>query len=124
MHIGDLIIRGRKLFYRKQGKEIPVHRIYNRVIFDELQNRIDFNTDYHLTEDVEVEWAGHPNWFFRISKYTMPFLKSSAVPDSRFLKDYAAIPADLENYVLKPLFSFSGSGVIFNVKKADIEAIK
>ncbi len=79
--------------------------------------------DFHLTEDVEVEWAGHPNWFFRISKYTMPFLKCSAVPDSRFLSDYTTIPDDLENYVVKPLFSFSGSGVIFHVRKEDIEAI-
>jgi len=123
VHIGDLIIRGQKLFYKKDGKEIPVHRIYNRVIFDELHNLRDLKTDYHLTEDVDVEWAGHPNWFFRISKYTMPFLKTRAVPDSRFLTDYMHIPADLENYVLKPLFSFSGSGVIFHVKKEDIEAI-
>jgi len=123
VHIGNLTIRGRKLFYRKNGKEIPVHRIFNRVIFDELLGRKDLKTDFHLTEDVEVEWAGHPNWFFRISKYTMPFLKSKAVPDSRFLGDYIDIPADLENYVLKPLFSFSGSGVIFHVRKEDIEAI-
>lgn len=123
VHIGDLSIRNKKLFYKKEGREIPVKRIYNRVIFDELLSRKDLKSDFHLTEDVDVEWAGHPNWFFRISKYTMPFLKCSAVPESRFLSDYVTIPEDLENYVLKPLFSFSGSGVIFHVRKEDIEAI-
>lgn len=123
VHIGDLLIREKKLFYKKEGREIPVKRIYNRVIFDELLGRKDLKTDFHLTEDVDVEWAGHPNWFFRISKYTMPFLKCSAVPDSRFLSDVVSIPDDLENYVLKPLFSFSGSGVIFHVRKEDIESI-
>jgi hypothetical protein len=123
VHIGDVIIRGKKLFYKKEGKEVPIHRIYNRVIFDELIQRKDVETQFHLTEDVEVEWAGHPNWFFKISKYTMPFLKGSAVPESRFLHAVTTIPTDLENYVLKPLFSFSGSGVIFHVQKEDIEAI-
>ena len=123
VHIGDVIIRGRKLFYKDAGREIPIHRIYNRVIFDELIQRKDLQTNFHLTEDVDVEWAGHPNWFFKISKYTMPFLKGSAVPESQFLHQVKDIPSDLENYVLKPLFSFSGSGVIFHVKREDIENI-
>lgn len=123
VHIGDIIIRGRKLFYKKNGVEIPVHRIYNRVIFDELLAKKDLKTQFHLTEDVEVEWAGHPNWFFYISKYTMPFVKSDAVPKCKFLHEYTAWPANLEEYVLKPLFSFSGSGVIFHVTQADLDAI-
>ncbi|MBY0432755.1 MAG: hypothetical protein K2U26_01450 [Cyclobacteriaceae bacterium] len=123
VHIGDVIIRGRKLFYAKEGREVPIHRIYNRVIFDELVQQQDLKTSFHLTEDVDVEWAGHPNWFFKISKYTMPFLKGSAVPHSQFLHEVVSIPSDLENYVLKPLFSFSGSGVIFHVKPGDIKKI-
>ncbi|HNR74502.1 MAG TPA: hypothetical protein PKM03_09760 [Cyclobacteriaceae bacterium] len=123
VHIGDIIIRGRKLFYKKNGVEIPVHRIYNRVIFDELLAKKDLKTQFHLTEDVEVEWAGHPNWFFYISKYTMPFVQSDAVPKCKFLHEYTAWPANLEEYVLKPLFSFSGSGVIFHVTQADLDAI-
>jgi len=120
VHLGDVIVRNRKLFYKKKGVEVPINRIYNRVIFDELLGKKDLKTDFHLTEDVDVEWAGHPNWFFYISKYTMPFLKSSAVPDCKFLNEYASLPTDLDNYVLKPLFSFSGSGVIFNVTEQDI----
>ncbi len=120
VHLGDVIIRNRKLFYKRKGVEVPIHRIYNRVIFDELIGKTDLKTDFHLTEDVDVEWAGHPNWFFYISKYTMPFLKSSAVPECKFLNEYTTLPADLDKYVLKPLFSFSGTGVIFNVSKEDI----
>lgn len=120
VHLGDVIIRNRKLFYKRKGVEVPIHRIYNRVIFDELVGKKDLKTDFHLTEDVDVEWAGHPNWFFYISKYTMPFLRSNAVPECKFLNEYATLPTDLNNYVLKPLFSFSGSGVIFNVTEQDI----
>lgn len=123
VHIGDVIIRGKQLFYLKDGVEVHIKRIYNRVIFDELQQQKNLQTQFHLTEDVEVEWAGHPNWFFKISKYTMPFVQSSAVPQSSFLSEVKVIPTDLENYVLKPLFSFSGSGVIFHVKREDIDAI-
>jgi hypothetical protein len=121
VHIGDVIVRNKKLYYKRSGVETPIHRIYNRVIFDELLGKKDLKTNFHLTEDVDVEWAGHPNWFFYISKYTMPFLKnSSGVPECKFLNEYSSLPKDLEEYVLKPLFSFSGSGVIFNVTEKDI----
>lgn len=120
VHIGDLELEKRKLFYKKDGKRIQVKRIYNRVIFDELVKRTDLNREFDLTQDVDVSWAGHPNWFFRISKYTMPMIKSRFIPECRFLSEYKEYPADLENYVLKPLFSFSGSGVIFHVKPQDL----
>lgn len=123
VHIGDIIREGEKLFYKQEGKKIQIKRIYNRVIFDELNARKDLSLDFNLTEDVDVEWAGHPNWFFRISKFTMPFIKSEFIPECRFLSDYKSFPEDLENYVLKPLFSFSGSGIIFHVKPEDIAAI-
>lgn len=123
VHLGDLNLRNNRLFYKKNGVEVPVYRIYNRVIFDELLGRPELKSDFHLTEEVEVEWAGHPNWFYYISKYTMPFLHSDSVPECKFLSDYVTWPQDLENYVLKPLFSFSGSGVIFNVEENDLIGI-
>jgi len=123
VHLGDLILRNKKLFYKKNDVEVPIHRIYNRVIFDELLGKPALKTDFHLTEEVEVEWAGHPNWFFYISKYTMPFLHSDAIPECKFLSDYTTFPADLESYVLKPLFSFSGSGVLFHVTEKDVLSI-
>ncbi len=121
--ISEIIREGRQLYYLRDGVKTPVYRIYNRVIFDELLRREDLPRQFNLTEDVDVEWAGHPNWFFRISKYTMPFLQSKYVPECRFLSDYEAFPKDLENYVLKPLFSFSGQGVKFHVTQADLDEI-
>ncbi len=114
---------GRALFYEKNGRSIRIKRIYNRLIFDDLKHFPDLKTDFHLTDDVDVEWVGHPNWFFRISKYTLPLLKSPYIPDSYYLSDLPEYPADLENYVLKPLFSFAGSGVKLNVTPADLDAI-
>ena len=123
LHLGDVIRDGKNLFYKKDGRTVPIKRIYNRVIFDELIKRKDLKLSFNLTEDVDVEWAGHPNWFFRISKFTMPMIKSRFIPECRFLSEYEQYPADLENYVLKPLFSFSGSGVVFNIKPGDLEAV-
>ncbi len=123
VHIGDIKRDEKNLFYNKNGKRIPIHRIYNRVIFDELVKRTDLKLEFNLTDDVDVEWAGHPNWFFRISKFTMPLIKSQYIPECKFLNEYQTFPHDLENYVLKPLFSFSGSGVIFHVKLSDLDSI-
>lgn len=123
VNLTDIIRDGKNLFYEKEGNKIPIYRIYNRVIFDELLQRKDLQLQFNLTEDVNVEWVAHPNWFFRISKYTMPFLKSKYVPETYFLKDLKTIPTDLENWVLKPLFSFSGQGVLFDVTKEDVEKV-
>lgn len=122
--ISALKLRNRKLYYDRDGQETEVKRIYNRVIFDELDRRTDLKCEFNLTEEVDVEWAGHPNWFFRISKFSMPLLNSPYVPEARYLSDYKGkFPADLENYVLKPLFSFAGTGVIYDVKPEDVQAV-
>jgi hypothetical protein len=114
---------GRQLLYEKDGRLIRIKRIYNRLIFDDLQNFPDLQTNFHLTDDVDVEWVGHPNWFFRISKYTLPLLKSPYVPASYYLSDLNEYPQDLDKYVLKPLFSFAGSGVKLHITPADLDAI-
>ncbi|GAB3640098.1 hypothetical protein [Spirosoma arcticum] len=119
----DIKKDGRQLFYEKGGRLIRIKRIYNRLIFDDLQNFPGLQTEFHLTDDVDVEWIGHPNWFFRISKYTLPLLKSPYVPASYYLSDLTEYPADLNNYVLKPLFSFAGSGVKLHITSADLDAI-
>ena len=122
--VTELIKKGKKLFYKNEkGDEILVKRIYNRVIFDELDLRTDLKLNFHFSDDLDVEWAGHPNWFFRISKFILPFLKGKYFIETTLLSELKEIPKDLENYVLKPLFSFSGTGVIFHVKKEDIEAV-
>jgi len=122
--VTDILKKGKQLFYKNEkGEEILVKRIYNRVIFDELDLRTDLKLNFNFTEQLDVEWAGHPNWFFRISKFILPMLKGKYFIETTLLSDLNEIPEDLENYVLKPLFSFSGSGVIFHVKKEDIEAV-
>ena len=119
-----IIKEGRKLFYLKNGAKTPIHRIYNRLIFDDLSSYENLKTDFQLTDDVEVEWVGHPNWFFRISKYIMPFLHHPYIPECKFLSDYQGdFPSNLADYVLKPLFSFAGAGVLINVSKSDLEKI-
>lgn len=120
----EVIQREKKLFYKKDGKEIEIKRIYNRLIFDDLEAHSEIKYDMNLFGELEVEWIGHPNWFYRISKYTMPFLKNAFVPETIFLSELKSIPKDLENYVLKPLFSFSGMGVIIDVAEDDIVKIK
>lgn len=122
--VTQLFQKGNELFYINDiGNEIQVKRIYNRVIFDELDLRTDLKLNFDFSADLDVEWAGHPNWFFRISKFILPYLKGQYFIETTLLSDLKEIPTDLENYVLKPLFSFSGSGVIFHVKKEDIEAV-
>ncbi len=123
--VTEIIKKGKQLFYtNEKGDEILIKRIYNRVIFDELNLRTDLKLNFDFSDDLDVEWAGHPNWFFRISKFILPFLKGKYFIETQLLSELKSIPEDLENYVLKPLFSFSGSGVIFNVTKEDIAAVE
>jgi hypothetical protein len=113
---------GKFLFYEDAGKLTPIKRIYNRAIVDEMVRK-DLKTAFRLTDDLEVEWAGHPNWFFRLSKFSLPYLRDECVPKTWFLDRVDQMPKDLENYVVKPLFSFAGLGVIINLKPEDIAAI-
>lgn len=121
----DLMQEEKKLYYINKGKKIQVKRIYNRVIFDELmQQKEKLGNFVDLTQDLDVEWVPHPNWFYRISKFTLPFIKHPYVPETFFLNEVKQLPGDLENFVLKPLFSFAGQGVIIDVTKEDIETVK
>ena len=121
----DIVKEGNALFYMEGTQKIRLKRIYNRLIFDEISNNTALLKDgFDPREELDIEWITHPNWFYRISKYTMPFLKSKYVPETQFLSELKEIPADLENYVLKPLFSFAGMGVIIDVKDTDIHQVE
>lgn len=124
--ITELIKEGNQLFYILNGVKTRVERIYNRIIFDDLQKQSEDIQEKGkiLLENLDVEWVPHPNWFYLLSKYTLPFLNHPAIPQTWFLNALFSIPEDLENYVLKPLFSFSGQGVIIDVTPEDITAIK
>jgi len=119
--LSDLVQEGKQLFYRHNGQKKLIKRIYNRLIFDEIDgDDILFDKVVDIRQPLDVEWIAHPNWFYRISKFTMPFLSGNYIPETQFLHKADQIPADLENYVLKPLFSFAGQGVIIDVTAADI----
>jgi hypothetical protein len=114
-----LVKRGRALF-RADGT--PVRRIYNRVVFDELIAKgIELPFDYR--EELDVEWAPHPNWYWVWSKYSLPFLRHESVPKATFVSELDRVPDDLSRYVLKPLFSFAGGGVNVDPTHADVDAI-
>ena len=122
--LNDLEQDGDKLFYRVNGERKRIKRIYNRLIFDEIENDPTiFDKVVDIRRPLNVEWMTHPNWFYRVSKFTMPFLKGDYIPKTKFLHQLKEMPADLENYVLKPLFSFAGQGVIIDVSKNDIQNI-
>ena len=120
-----LIKEGNKLFYLNNGEKKRVERIYNRLIFDDLQQQSPEVQEKGkiLFKDLDVEWVPHPNWFYRISKYTLPLIHHPYVPETFFLNDLKQPPSDLENYVLKPLFSFAGQGVIIDLTSDDLGKI-
>lgn len=120
----ELIREGREIYYLLNGRKTKVNRIYNRIIFDELNQRKDIKGVVDLTQDLDVEWVPHPDWFYRISKFTLPLISSPYVPKTYYLNEVKLIPDDLENYVLKPLFSFAGQGVVIDITPADIEKIE
>ncbi|HEX9186359.1 MAG TPA: hypothetical protein VGB87_04760 [Vicinamibacteria bacterium] len=118
----DVEKRGRELWYERDGKRTRVLRIYNRVIVDELVEK-KVELPFRLTDDLDVQWAGHPNWFFRWSKHALPALRHPLVPEARLLSDFDRVPDDLDRWVLKPLFSFSGTGVNVFPTPEDVAAV-
>jgi hypothetical protein len=122
VNIRDVIKEGKRLFYLKNGKQTHIARIYNRAIVDELV-KSQVSLPFSFRDELEVEWAGHPNWFYRMSKFTLPFLKHPTVPKTTFLHEFKNVPDNLHDYVLKPLYSFAGSGVIVGPTRADVDAV-
>jgi len=136
-----------KLYYRNEGgRLVPIHRIYNRAIADELMAR-NIRLPFDLTHAWDVEWAGHPNWYFLISKFSIPWLSRPSaahpvVPPAVFLSDFLEGDGRVElaaagvrlppwtgqetvysELLLKPLFSFAGKGIQFDPTEAQFEAI-
>ena len=122
--VTELIVSGNKLFRMRAGKKIPVRRIYNRMVFDELQVK-NVAVPFHWNDPLDVTWCSHPNWYWAWSKFSLPYLHHSAVPRSRFLNTLGPGDAegDLSGYVLKPLFSFAGSGVVVDVTRDDLDRV-
>ncbi len=120
----ELIQEGRELYYMKHGRKTRIRRVYNRIIFDDLRAQRDsLGQVPDITTDLDVEWIPHPNWFYRISKYTLPFIRHPYVPETYFLDEIKQLPGNLDQFVLKPLFSFAGQGVVIDVTREDIDRI-
>ncbi len=127
--VARLVKEGNKLFYRDaRGKLVPVERIYNRVIVDELVRK-EVKLPFDYRDPLQVEWAGHPNWYFKVSKFSLPFLRHETVPAAVFLDDWFAgvgrerLPEDREQWVFKPLYSFAGKGITFAPTDAELAAV-
>jgi hypothetical protein len=122
VNIRDVVKMGRRLLYRKDGQLVAIERIYNRCIVDELVRK-GVNLPFDFRDELDVQWAGHPNWYFRISKFSIPHLKHGCVPKTFFLNEVKELPSDRENYVLKPLYAFAGAGIRFAPTDEEIAAI-
>jgi hypothetical protein len=115
--------RGRQLLYDRDGRELRIERIYNRVIFDELIRRPDLNLPFQFQDELDVTWVGHPNWYFRISKHSLPFLETEHTSPTFFADDFPA-NENVGDYVLKPLYSFAGHGVDMEPTRQKITALE
>ncbi len=144
--IASLEAIGNKLHYRDQeGRLKRIDRIYNRAIADELIAR-NVRLPFDLSQPWDVEWAGHPNWYFLISKFSIPWLSRSrqfpVVPPAVFVDDFlegngknfleasgVKLPLSrggdriYNDLLLKPLFSFAGKGIEFSPSHSRLEAL-
>jgi hypothetical protein len=114
---------GQQLFYERDKREVRIERIYNRVIFDELMRRSDLDLPFRFQDDLDVAWVGHPNWYFRISKHSLPFLKTEHTPPAFFANEFPA-KEKIDDYVLKPLYSFAGLGVDLEPTREKLSALE
>ncbi len=120
--ISSVVKQGNRLFYRRDGVLTPIQRIYNRAIVDELvRKQIPMAFDFR--DDLDVEWAGHPNWFFRLSKFSLPYLRPCGSAAHALPECAQAISGGLNDYVLKPLYSFAGAGVIVGPTAEQLAAV-
>ena len=115
--------RGRELSYDRDGVETRIERIYNRVIFDELERRPDLKLQFSFQDELDVTWVAHPNWYYKISKHSLPFIKTAHTSPTVFADE---LPADeqIDSYVLKPLYSFAGLGVDMEPTREKLAALK
>ncbi|MBL7998572.1 MAG: hypothetical protein JNL32_08055, partial [Candidatus Kapabacteria bacterium] len=120
--IRSIVKNGTQLYHERGGALVPLKRIYNRAIVDELEDN-NVQLPFGWNDALDVEWAGHPNWYFRISKYALPYLRHNSVPSTQFISELQSLPTNLDDYVLKPLYAFAGKGVNVAPTAEDIEAI-
>jgi hypothetical protein len=127
--LSEIYLKGKSLYYQKNGIEHKIERIYNRVVYDELmQQGANLIKQFQLFEQAEnIEWVNHPHHFFRISKYILPLLQHPSIPKAYLLSDWkknqAIFGLDLSAYICKPLYSFGGHGVMLDPNIESLNAI-
>lgn len=123
LNIRDVVREGRQLVRTDpHGRGRAIQRVFNRAIVDELTDK-NVALGFSWNDALDVEWAGHPNWFYMMSKASMPYLHHSTVPHSRFLHELDEMPNDLTRYVLKPLYAFAGKGVVVGPTESEVLAV-
>lgn len=128
INIRDITTQGRSMVFRDEtGRLRPLRRIFNRAIIDEL-DEMGVELGFSWNDDLDVEWAGHPNWYFRISKFLLPHLRHSAAPRSLLLTQVdqlqdSRVDEIIATSVLKPLYAFAGKGVNVHPTRSDVDAV-
>ncbi len=120
--VTKVIRDGDRLWRWKKGRRLPIRRVYQRVVFDELERK-KIRLPYEIGAPMEVEWAPHPAWYYAWSKNSLPDIDHPAAPRTLRLSAIDGPPEDLSSYVLKPLYSFAGGGVNVDPTPKDIAAI-
>ena len=113
---------GRRLYAPKDGRMVPVSRIFNRIVFDELEKR-GVKLPFDWRDELDVTWVSHPNWYWIWSKDSLPRIHHPYAPKTWYVSDVDKIPERCSDYILKPLFSFAGTGVNPDLTPEAIEAI-
>jgi hypothetical protein len=123
--LSKVYLKGNKLFYIKDEIEVQIDAVYNRIIFDEIDRKYpELKPQINLLKEADIKWVTHPNWFYRVSKFCMPLLKGKYIPQSYYLDELKEYPEALDNYVLKPVFSFAGTGVNLHPTKEILDKIE
>lgn len=123
--LSEIFEEDNNLFYQRNVEKIQIDRIYNRVVWDDIiKEKEDIQVKAAIFQKLlNITWVTHPHHYYRISKYLLPFLKHEHIPRTHFLNNITEIPSDLNEWVLKPLFSYAGNGVKINVTEDDIKNI-
>ena len=107
--VRSVVRDGRRLWYDRDGRRTPIARVYNRVIPDELQRK-HLELAFDFRDELDLDWTGGPDWFFRISKFSLPWLRHPSVPRTQYLSEVTRIPKDRENWIVKPALFVRGRG--------------
>jgi len=123
--LSEIFEEDHNLFYQRNGEKIQIDRIYNRVVWDDvIKEKEDIQVKAAIfLLPLNIIWVTHPHHYYRISKFLLPFLKHEHIPSTHFLNEITEFPSDLNEWVLKPLFSYAGNGVKINVTQDDIKKI-